>query len=66
MRPLSIFGIVIFSLSGLSAALTVQGDPDVNDPLVLEHLRDREKLITLEKTHRQGLFQIINISLDQS
>ncbi|KAJ5548382.1 hypothetical protein N7513_005616 [Penicillium frequentans] len=53
MRLFSIFGVAIFSLSGLSTALTVQGDPDVNDPLVLEHLRDREKLITLEKTHRQ-------------
>lgn len=53
MRLLSIFGVAILSLSGLSTALTVQGDPDVNDPLVLEHLRDREKLITLEKTHRQ-------------
>ncbi|KAJ5537663.1 hypothetical protein N7494_007142 [Penicillium frequentans] len=53
MRLFSIFGVAILSLSGLSTALTVQGDPDVNDPLVLEHLRDREKLITLEKTHRQ-------------
>ncbi|KAJ6115339.1 hypothetical protein N7486_001117 [Penicillium sp. IBT 16267x] len=53
MRLLSIFGIATLSLSGLSTALTVQGEPDINDPLVLEHLRDREKLITLEKTHRQ-------------
>ncbi|KAJ5633286.1 hypothetical protein N7490_009625 [Penicillium lividum] len=53
MQILRILGIATLTLSGFSAALTVQGEPDVNDPLVLEHLRDREKLITLEKTHRQ-------------
>jgi adenosine deaminase/adenosine deaminase CECR1 len=57
MRLLSIFAVVTLSLSGLSTALIVQGEPEINDPLVLEHLRDREKLITLEKTHRQGSFQ---------
>ncbi|KAJ5640101.1 uncharacterized protein N7484_007963 [Penicillium longicatenatum] len=55
MRLLSIFAVVTLSLSGLSTALIVQGDPEINDPLVLEHLRDREKLITLEKTHRQEM-----------
>ncbi|ODM16213.1 hypothetical protein SI65_08212 [Aspergillus cristatus] len=51
MRLLSILGVATLSLSA-SAAL-VEGEPDVNSTLVQQHLRDRQKLITLEKTHRQ-------------
>jgi len=52
MRLLSILGVATLSLSA-SAAL-VEGEPDINSTLVQQHLRDRQKLITLEKTHRQG------------
>ena len=52
MRLLSILGVATLSL-GASAAL-VEGEPDVNNTLVQKHLRDRQKLINLEKTHRQG------------
>lgn len=58
MHLLSILKVATLSLVGISSALTALGDPDVNDPLVLEHLRDRENLITLEKTHRQGQFRL--------
>lgn len=57
MRLLSILGIASLSISGVSAALVIQGEPNVNDTLVLQHLKDRQKLIALEKTHRQGSFQ---------
>lgn len=56
MRLLSILGIASLSISGVSAALAIQGEPNVNDTLVLQHLKDRQKLIALEKTHRQGSF----------
>ncbi|KAJ5284794.1 hypothetical protein N7524_000100 [Penicillium chrysogenum] len=53
MHLLSILGIVTLSLSGFSTALAIEGEPNVNGTLVQQHLRDREKLIALEKTHRQ-------------
>ncbi|CAG8128225.1 unnamed protein product [Penicillium olsonii] len=53
MRLLSILGVAAVSISGASAALAVEGEPDVNSTLVQEHLKNREKLIALEKTHRQ-------------
>ncbi|KOS46175.1 hypothetical protein ACN38_g2844 [Penicillium nordicum] len=53
MRLLSILGIASLSISGVSAALAIEGEPNVNDTLVLQHLKDRQKLIALEKTHRQ-------------
>ncbi|KAJ5783219.1 hypothetical protein N7457_004993 [Penicillium paradoxum] len=56
MRLLSIFGIATLSLSGISTALIIEGEPDVNASLVQQHLRNREKLIALEKTHRQDHF----------
>lgn len=59
MHLFSIIGIVTLSLSGFSTALAIEGGPNVNDTLVQQHLRDREKMIALEKTHRQGLFQAI-------
>lgn len=59
MHLLSILGIATLSLSGVSTALAIEGEPNVNAPLVQQHLRDREKLIALEKTHRQGSFQTI-------
>lgn len=57
MRLLSILGIATLSLSSVSA-LTIDSEPDVNSTLVQEHLKDRQKLITLEKTHRQGPFPL--------
>lgn len=54
MRLLNIFGAASLSLSGFSAALQVSGEPDVNDTLVKQHLLDRDNMIKLEKTHRQG------------
>lgn len=59
MRLLSIIGVATLSLSSFSAAVSIEGEPDVNAPLVQQHLKDREKLITLEKTHRQGSLQAI-------
>lgn len=59
MRLFSLIGVAILSLSSFSAALSVEGEPDPNAPLVQQHLKDREKLITLEKTHRQGSLRII-------
>ncbi|KAJ5949887.1 hypothetical protein N7454_001471 [Penicillium verhagenii] len=53
MHLSSTLAIAALSLLGLASASTVQGAPDVNDPRVIEHLQNREKLITLEKTHRQ-------------
>ncbi|OQE72397.1 hypothetical protein PENNAL_c0097G10735 [Penicillium nalgiovense] len=53
MHLLSILGIAALSLSGFSTALAIEGEPNVNGTLVQQHLRDREKLIALEKTHRQ-------------
>ncbi|KAJ5931025.1 hypothetical protein N7466_006518 [Penicillium verhagenii] len=53
MHLTSTLVIAALSLSGFASALTVQGAPDVTDPRVIEHLQNREKLITLEKTHRQ-------------
>lgn len=55
MRLLCILGIASLSLFGVSG-LSVEGEPDVNAPLVQQHIRDREKMIKLEKTHRQGPF----------
>ncbi|KAJ5301247.1 hypothetical protein N7508_006110 [Penicillium antarcticum] len=49
----SILGIATLSLSGISTALAIEGEPNINAPLVQQHLRNREKLIALEKTHRQ-------------
>ena len=68
MRLLSILGIASLSISGVSAALVIEGEPNVNDTLVLQHLKDRQKLIALEKTHRQGSFQTFlkQIEPDQS
>lgn len=54
MRLLNILGVATLSLSGFSYALQVSGEPDVNDTLVKQHLLDRENMIKLEKTHRQG------------
>jgi adenosine deaminase CECR1 len=59
MHLLSILGIVTLSLSGFSTALAIEGEPNVNGTLVQQHLRDREKLIALEKTHRQGVSHTI-------
>ena len=63
MRLLSILGVAAVSISGASAALAVEGEPDVNSTLVQEHLKNREKLIALEKTHRQGSFGILGVIL---
>lgn len=63
MRLLSILGVATLSLSA-SAAL-VEGEPDVNSTLVQQHLRDRQKLITLEKTHRQGWFSSSKLCVHQ-
>jgi adenosine deaminase/adenosine deaminase CECR1 len=59
MHLLSILGIAALSLSGFSTALAIEGEPNVNGTLVQQHLRDREKLIALEKTHRQGVSHTI-------
>lgn len=59
MRLLSVLGLATLSISGVSAGLAIEGEPNVNATLVKQHLRDRAKLIALEKTHRQGLFETI-------
>lgn len=56
MRLLSILGAASLSILGVSGQLETSGEPNVNSSLVQQHLKDREKLIALEKTHRQGLF----------
>ncbi|CAG8112195.1 unnamed protein product [Penicillium salamii] len=53
MRLLSIIGVATLSISGVAATLAIDGEPNVNSTLVQEHLKNREKLIALEKTHRQ-------------
>ncbi|KAK4868629.1 hypothetical protein LT330_006831 [Penicillium expansum] len=53
MRLLSVLGLATLSISGVSAGLAIEGEPNVNATLVKQHLRDRAKLIALEKTHRQ-------------
>ncbi|CAI7587475.1 unnamed protein product [Penicillium bialowiezense] len=53
MRLLSILGAASLSILGVSGQLETSGEPNVNSSLVQQHLKDREKLIALEKTHRQ-------------
>ncbi|KAJ5335968.1 Adenosine/AMP deaminase [Penicillium brevicompactum] len=53
MRLLSVLGAASLSILGVSGALVIDSDPDVNSTLVQQHLINREKLIDLEKTHRQ-------------
>lgn len=55
MRLLPLLGAVALSFSSVSEALDIQGEPDVHSELVKQHTIQREKLITLEKTHRQGI-----------
>lgn len=56
MRLLSVLGAASLSILGVSGALVIDSEPDVNSTLVQQHLINREKLIDLEKTHRQGGF----------
>lgn len=58
MRLLSLIGVAALSFSSVSAALDIEGNPDPHSTLVEQHVHNREKLITLEKTHRQGTFPL--------
>lgn len=55
MRLLPLFGVAALSLWSVSGALDIQGEPDAHSTLVKQHAINREKMMTLEKTHRQGM-----------
>lgn len=61
MRLLPLIGVAALSFSSVSTALDIEGNPDPHSTLVQQHVRNREKLITLEKTHRQGTFPLLSL-----